>query len=75
MKNQPGASFLCGFVAGLVWGLLSIFVLVVVGGDFLAAVPGGRLYAPRGGLQAFLLSVDFAWSGPCTSRQMKTALS
>ena len=49
---------LCGMVAGLVWSLLSLVLLVLVGGDLLDAVP--RLTAPSRSLYLFPLSVNFA---------------
>ena len=55
-----GRVFLCGLVAGGVWTLLSVTLLALVGGDFVDAVPGGRLNVPSGGLQAFLLLSNFA---------------
>ena len=50
--------FLCGLVAGTVWHLLSTIVLALVGRDFLEAVHGGRLYAPRDAL--FFFTIDLA---------------
>jgi hypothetical protein len=72
---------LCGFVAGVVWHLLSAALLAWFGGDLLDAVQSGRRYAPRGGLYFF--SVDLAmgvWAvwlyaaiRPRTSRAPKAA--
>jgi hypothetical protein len=50
--------FLCGLVAGLVWTLLSIVITASVGYDFVAAVSGGKLYAPRTELVAFHAGVN-----------------
>jgi hypothetical protein len=50
--------FLCGLVAGGIWTLLSIMLLFLVGGNFLAALPGG---GPSGaGVHAFLLGSNIA---------------
>jgi hypothetical protein len=49
---------LCGLIAGGVWTLLSIALLYLVGGDFLAALPDG---GPSGGsVHAFLLGSNIA---------------
>jgi hypothetical protein len=53
-----GRVLLCGLVAGLVWTLLSSVLTTFVGYDFVAAVPGGRLSAPRVGLVVFLFIVN-----------------
>ena len=53
-----GRVLLCGLVAGLLWSLLSLTLLVLVGGDLLNAVP--RLNEPSRGLRLFPLLVNFA---------------
>ena len=50
--------FLCGMVTGLTWSLLSLVILVLVGGQLLDAVPGLR--APSRYLLVFSLSVNLA---------------
>jgi hypothetical protein len=50
--------FLCGLIAGGVWTLLSITLLFLVGGDFLAVLPEGG--PSRGGVHAFLLGSNIA---------------
>ncbi len=50
--------FLCGLVAGLLWSLLSLTLLVLVGGDLINAVP--RLAAPSRGLLVFSFLVNLA---------------
>lgn len=57
-KINRGRVLLCGLVAGLVWSLLSLVVLVLAGGDLLNAAP--RLTAPSRSLYLFALSVNFA---------------
>jgi len=49
---------LCGLLAGGVWTLLSVILLALVGGDFLAAVTGGRQHALGSGVHVFLLSTN-----------------
>jgi len=49
---------LCGLVAGLLWNLLSLTLLVLLGGDLLNAVP--RLSESSLGLRLFPLLVNFA---------------
>ena len=51
---------LCGLVTGFVWTLLSLTLLVLVGGEFLAALPGSRLRAAGGGLHMFLFFSNLA---------------
>jgi len=53
-----GRVLLCGLVAGLLWSLLSLTLLVLVGGDLINAVP--RLNAPSRGLFVFSLLVNLA---------------
>ncbi len=53
-----GRVLACGIVAGLVWTLLSSILTTFVAYDFVAAVPGGRLSAPRAGLVVFLFIVN-----------------
>ena len=50
---------LCGLITGFVWTLLSVIVLAVVGQEFVAAVPGGRLNAP-GGQHGLLFGLNLA---------------
>ena len=57
-KINWGRVVLCGIVAGLAWTVLSSIVTVFFAKDFVAAVPGGRLSAPSGGLVAFLFMVN-----------------
>ncbi len=57
-KINWGRVFLCGLVAGLLWSLLSLTLLVFVGGDLINAVP--RLHAPSRGLIVFSLLVNLA---------------
>lgn len=57
-KMNWGRVFLCGLVAGLVWSLLSLLLLIFFGGDLLDAVP--RITVPSPGLFVFSLSVNFA---------------
>ena len=52
--------FLCGLLAGGVWTLLSVTLLVFVGGDFLAAALNDRQSAPSGGVHLFLLFSNLA---------------
>ena len=47
---------LCGFVAGVVWNLLSTIFLSVFAPDFLASLQSGAPHPPRGG--AFFFAVD-----------------
>lgn len=53
-----GRVLLCGLLAGVVWTLLSSLLTAFVAYDFVAAVPGGRLSAPKAGLVAFLFTVN-----------------
>lgn len=49
-----GRVVLCGLVTGVVWGALATPVLLVIGQDFLAAVPVGNIFSPlQPGLVAF----------------------
>jgi len=57
-KINWGRIILCGVVAGFVWTVLSSLITAFVAKDFVAAVPGGRLSAPGGGLITFLLIVN-----------------
>jgi hypothetical protein len=57
-KINWGRVLLCGIVAGVVWTVLSAVVTVLVGHDFVAAVPGNRLSAPGVSLVAFLFIVN-----------------
>ncbi len=57
-KINWGRVFLCGLVAGLLWSLLSLTLLVLVGGDLINAVP--RLNAPSRGLLVFAFLVNLA---------------
>ena len=41
-KINWGRVVLCGFLTGVVWGVLYAFALPLVGRDFLAALPGGH---------------------------------
>ena len=53
-KINWGRVFLCGLVSGVVWGVISGPVLLVVGQDFLAAIPVGNFFSPlQPGLVAF----------------------
>ena len=53
-KINWGRVFLCGLVAGVVWGAVATPVLLVIGQDFLAAIPIGNFFSPlRPGLVAF----------------------
>lgn len=52
--------FVCGVATGLVWTVLSAISTWFVGGDFNAAVPGNKIFAPSAGLAAFLFSVNLA---------------
>jgi len=53
-KINWGRVFLCGLVSGAVWGVISGPVLLVVGQDFLAAIPVGNFFSPlQPGLVAF----------------------
>ncbi len=57
-KINWGRVVLCGIVTGLAWTVLSSIITAFVARDFVAAVPGGRLSAPSGGLIAFLFIVN-----------------
>ncbi len=57
-KINWGRVFLCGLVAGLLWSLLSLTLLVLAGGDLISAVP--RLSAPSRGLIVFSFLVNLA---------------
>lgn len=53
-KINWGRVFLCGLVTGAVWGVISGPVLLVIGQDFLAAIPVGNFFSPlQPGLVAF----------------------
>jgi len=53
-KINWGRVFLCGLVSGVVWGAISGPVLLVIGQDFLAAIPVGNFFSPlQPGLVAF----------------------
>ena len=53
-KINWGRVFLCGLVSGVVWGVISGPVLLVIGQDFLAAIPVGNFFSPlQPGLVAF----------------------
>ena len=53
-KINWGRVFLCGLVSGAVWGVISGPVLLVIGQDFLAAIPVGNFFSPlQPGLVAF----------------------
>ena len=45
---------LCGLVTGFVWTILSVTLLLLVGREFLAALPVRRLDTASGGLHVFL---------------------
>jgi hypothetical protein len=49
--------FLCGLLAGLTWTVLSSILTALVGKDFAAAVPNGRLAAPQVGFVLFLFVI------------------
>lgn len=53
-----GRVLLCGVLTGVVWTVLSSISTVFVAGDFAAAVPGNRLFAPSRALVAFLFVVN-----------------
>jgi hypothetical protein len=53
-----GRVVLCGLVAGVVWTVLGSVVTVLVGREFAAAVPGGRLSAPKLGFVVFLFILN-----------------
>ncbi len=53
-----GRVFLCGLVVGLLWSLLSLTLLVLVGGDLMNAVP--RLATPSRDLFVFSFLVNLA---------------
>ncbi|HEX9119150.1 MAG TPA: hypothetical protein VF840_01290 [Terriglobales bacterium] len=57
-KINWGRVVLCGIVAGLTWTVLSSLITAFFARDFVAAVPGGRLSSPSGGLVAFLFTVN-----------------
>ncbi len=57
-KINWGRVFLCGLVAGLLWSLLSLTLLVLLGGDLIHAAP--RLAAPSRGLMVFSFLVNLA---------------
>ena len=57
-KVNWGRVVFCGIVAGLVWTVLTSITTPFVARDFMAAVPGGRLSAPSGGLVAFLFILN-----------------
>jgi hypothetical protein len=57
-KINWGRVLLSGLVAGLVWTLLSSIVTALLGTNFAAAVPGGRLSAPKIGLVIFLFILN-----------------
>jgi hypothetical protein len=57
MTAQPAdwrRIIVCGLVAGFVWTLLSITLLVSVGDDFMAAMPGHKPKPTESGRQIFL---------------------
>lgn len=59
-KINWGRVFLCGLVAGVVWGALSIPLMFLLGRDFMAAVPIGNPVSPfRLGLMAFYSATWF----------------
>jgi hypothetical protein len=53
-----GRVLLCGVVTGVVWTVLTSISSWFVAADFAAAVPGNRLFAPTGGMVAFLFVVN-----------------
>jgi hypothetical protein len=57
-KINWGRVILCGIIAGLAWTLLSTVNTTFLGSDFVSAVPGGRLLAPKLNLVAFLTSIN-----------------
>lgn len=55
-KINWGRVFLCGLLAGGVWGVLATIATVLVGRDFLAAVSAGQPFPPTSaGLLAFFI--------------------
>jgi hypothetical protein len=48
----------CGVISGIVWTVLTSLMTAYLSKDFVAAVPGGRLLKPPGGLVAFLFVVN-----------------
>ena len=59
-KINWGRLLVCGIVTGIIWTVLSAISTWYVGGDFNAAVPGNRIFAPSGGLAAFLVTINLA---------------
>lgn len=47
-----------GLVAGLVWTVLSSLITAFLSREFVAAVPGGRLAKPPGGMVALLCGLN-----------------
>ena len=59
-KINWGRVFLCGLLTGAVWGALATPLMLLVGRDFLAAVPIGNPLSPfRLGLMAFFAASWF----------------
>ena len=57
-KTKWGRLLLCGMVTGLLWSLLSLVLLILVGGEVLDAVPG--LKTPSPALLGFALFGNLA---------------
>ena len=50
--------FVCRIVTGVVWTVTSAISTWYVGGEFNAAVPGNKIFAPSPGLATFLFAVN-----------------
>ena len=60
-KINWGRVVLCGFLTGVVWGVLFAIALPLVGRDFLAALPGGHhIPGTSAGLRAIVMITPLA---------------